>query len=845
MRRVALRSLLARRARLALTALSVALGVTLISGTYVFTDTINASFDSIFAESYRTTDAVVTPRMPPGQTEEDQNPTIPARVLEEVRAVEGVEAAEGSIFSMGATYLDPEGEELGAGFAPRFIASRNEDSRFSVLTVAEGRLPETDDEVALLGKSLEEAGLEVGDTLRAQARTPLEDYEIVGNLNFAGVDSFGGAVVAMFTLEEAQRLAGKEEAFDEISVVAAQGVAPELVKRRVDAVLPGAYVVRTGSEQAASQSQDIRDNLGFLRTALLVFAGISLFVGAFIIFNTFSITVAQRTREFALLRTLGATGRQVLGSVLVEGLVLGVLGAVVGLGLGILLAQGLRELFDSLGLTLPSSGSVVATRTIVVSLLIGTLVTLASSLIPAVRATRVPPIAALREGAVLPHGRGARFVTPVALGLVVLAAALLGVGLFARLESGPALSLTGAGAIAAFVGVALLSPRFVPRLAAVVAWPMERLWGLTPRLARENARRQPGRTAATAGALMVGVTLVAFASIFAASARTTFRGAFDEGVRAPIVVQNANGFGSFTPEAARVIERVDGVEVVTPVRFTGTRVADDRRSVSGVDPATFSRLYDAGPGSEAIARLGPGNAVISKELSDDLGIDAGETVDVVRADRRPAVLDVLGVVDDDGYLTSQITVDTRSLDKLFGADRDTLLFVGTTGEPEPVLAELERLARETFPAIEPLSKADWLDEQVAQIDQLLTLIYALLALSVIVALFGIVNTLVLSITERTRELGMLRAIGTSRGQIRAMIRAEAVITALIGGVLGIAMGTGLALLVSRVIEDFRLDIPVVSVLVLLVLAGLAGVLAAVLPARRAARLDVLRALAYE
>jgi putative ABC transport system permease protein len=846
-RKVSFRGLLARRMRLALTALSVALGVTLIAGTYVFTDTINASFDSIFQESYKSTDAVITPREPRDFSEEegDELPPIPASVLERVKGVEGVDNAEGGIFADEATYIGKDDKELGEGFAPRFIASRLDDQRFNVITVADGRFPESDDEVAMLESNLEDAGLSVGDSIGVQGpRTELKDYEIVGSLKFGGIESFGGAVVGQFTLAEAQRLSGRD-GFDEIDAAAVDGVDPSELKRRIRAALPADYVVRTGGEQAASQSKDIRDNLGFLRTALLVFAGISLFVGAFIIFNTFSITVAQRTREFALLRTLGATRRQVLGAVLGEGLTLGLLGAAVGLGLGIVLAQGLRELFNSLGVTLPSNGSVIATRTVVVSLLVGTLVTLLSSVIPAIRATRVPPIAALREGAVLPKGRGARFVFPLGLALTVLAVAMLCVGLFGGLESGPALGLAGGGAGLAFVGVALLSPRIVPRLAAIVAWPMERLWGLTLRLARENARRQPGRTAATAAALMVGVTLVAFASIFAASASTTFRGVFEDGLKAQAVVQNSQGFGTFPVGATKAVGQVDGVSDITPLRFTHARIAGEDRDIAGIDPRSFNRFYDAGPGSEALARLAPGKAVISKDLAEEADWTAGSTFDLRGAEGGTRTIEVIGVIDDDGLLSNDVTMANDEIAQTLRADRDAYVFVATDGNPEAVTKAVDDLLEQRFPQAEALTKEAWVDDQVAQLNQVLMLIYALLALSVIVALFGIVNTLVLSITERTRELGMLRAIGTSRRQVRAMIRAEAVITALIGGVLGVVMGSLLAVLVSRVVDDLDLHFPVFSVLVLLVLAGIAGVLAAVLPARRAARLDVLRALAYE
>ncbi|MEO6496783.1 MAG: ABC transporter permease, partial [Solirubrobacteraceae bacterium] len=368
MRRVALRGLLARRTRLALTALAVALGVTLITGTYVFTDTINGSFDKIFTQSYADTDVVVTPLQPDGFSDEDDIPPMPARLLETVRQTPGIEEAEGNIFTDGATILGKDGDPVGAGGAPRFIVSAPQVDRFSVLDATEGRLPTAGDEVAIIKSTVDQEGFALGDTIPIQGVTPRRDYQLVGILKIAGVDSFGGASAAMFTLAEAQRISGREGEFDQIDGAAAGGVEEQVLKRSLQTALPDTVTVRTGTEQAASQSKDIRDNLGFLRTALLAFAGIALFVGAFIIFNTFSITVVQRTREFALLRTLGATRRQILTSVLTEGLVIGIVGAALGLGLGIVLAQGLKVLFGAIGVELPSSGTVIATRTIVVSL---------------------------------------------------------------------------------------------------------------------------------------------------------------------------------------------------------------------------------------------------------------------------------------------------------------------------------------------------------------------------------------------------------------------------------------------------------------------------------------------
>jgi putative ABC transport system permease protein len=844
--RAELKGMLARRLRLALTALAIALGVTLVAGTYVFTDTINDAFDKVFAAQYAHTDAVVTPRQDEGLDENGTTPSLPASLLAQVRKTSGIADAEGRIFAPGAVVLDKHGKRIGHGGAPQFIASVHRDHRFSGVTYVKGRRPQTADEVALDKQTAERGHFHIGDQVAIQGVTPLKRYTLVGLTEISGV-GFGGASVNAFILPEAQRVAGQRGRFDEIDAAAANGLAPQELARRLRAALPPSATVRTGAQQAADLSQNIRKNLGFLRTALLAFAGISLFVGAFLIFNTFSITVVQRTREFALLRTLGAHRRQVLRAVLAEGLVLGVLGSLAGLGLGIALATGLRALFKSFGVELPSTSTVIAGRTVVASMIVGLLVTVVASVIPALRATRVPPIAALREGSVLPPGRFARWASPIAAVVTVAGLGLLGGGLFGGASSSTALSLTGGGAALLFLGVALLSPRLVGPIAAAVGRPLERMAGVTGRLARENAIRQPGRTAATAAALMIGVALVGFASIFASSASTTFKHAFQTGSRAQAVLQNTNGFAPFSPQATQAVAKVPGVTRVSALRFSGGRTLGDKLNVVGIDPATLPSLFVVASGEDALRALGPGKVAVSKKFADKHHTKVGDRL-LVRTPRRTTVaLTVDGVVDDKAHFTGDLNVAQPVLEREFGTNEDGLVFVGYApgADGKRVLAAIKRRLKSDFPQVDALSSNDFVDKQITRLNRVLSLIYALLALAVIVSLFGIVNTLVLSITERTRELGMLRAVGTSRRQVRRMIRYEAVITALIGGVLGCALGVLLAVLVSRVVDDFHLTVQPLTILVLLVLSAVAGVIAAVLPARRASRLDVLQALAYE
>jgi len=845
MLRLSLRGLGARKLRAALTIVAVALGVALIAGTYVLTDTINKSFDDIFQTAAQGTDVSIQARDAVENDDGNVNTTIPASFAERVERVPGVAKVSGEVDTQGALF-DPKGKRIGGHGAPTLIFS-TQPAPFSPLSYPQGRAPKTDDEVALLESIADKHDVKVGDTVSVVGSGPRQPVRVVGLAKFGGVTAFGGAAVVVVTLPEAQRLAGTPGQLTGISVVAAPGVEPARLRDAIRRVSPQTVAVRTGKENADKNSRDIRDQLSFLRTALLAFAAISLFVGAFIIFNTFSITVAQRMREFALLRTLGASRRQVMGQVLAEGFLIGAIGSVVGLLAGLALAPALRALFKAIGADLPSSGNVVETRTIVVSLLIGTVVTLVSGLLPAIRATHVPPVAALREGAVLPPTRAHRFVTPAGVVMGALGALALGAGLF----GGAGVTLVGLGALLVFLGVAVLSPKLVPPLTAAIGRPLP---GLMGRLARENTVRQPGRTAVTASALMIGVTLVAFVSIFAAGAKATIDDAVTSALRpSALIVQNTDGFTPIPSAVGDAMARVPGVRHASEVRYTTGRVRGVKgdASIAAVDPATLATVFEIPweQGSDATLRtLGDGGTIVSKKYAKKNDLKPGSRVRVLTPTREHVTLTVRGIVDDRTELFGDLTVSARLAHDAFGQRQDALVLL----DVDPSRAAAVRKSIDTaldhhYPIAETLTAKEFTDRQAGQVDQLLALIYVLLSLAVIVSLFGIVNTLVLSIYERTRELGMLRAIGTSRRQVRRMIRYEAVITSLIGAAIGIVLGLVIAVAIAQPLKSdgFQLAIPVGQLVVVMVLAALAGVLAAILPARRAARLDVLQALAYE
>jgi putative ABC transport system permease protein len=857
MARVVLRGFAARKLRALLTGAAIALGVALMSGTYILTDTINSSFAGIFSTANRGHDVVVTPHQALGRNRQQVlNPPITNATLARVRSVPGVAQVSGSIFSTGALLTDANKRLNTSG--PSFITAVVA-PRFESFAPIRGRFPASSGEVALDQATADRYGLRIGQGLKVAGAGGAKRYTIVGIVKFAGSQNFGGAGAAVLALPEAQRVVGEPGSYDQLDVAAASGVSAGVLRARIRAALPASLDVRTGAEQAAQQTSDIKDNLSFLRTFLLIFAYVSLFVGAFIIFNTFSITVAQRTREFGLLRTLGATRRQVMSSVIGEGLLLGVAGSTIGLLAGLVIAPGLDALFKAVGADLPDSGTVLELRTVIVSLAVGTVITVLSGLLPALRATRVPPVAALREGVELPRGpRGRRSRRiRVAVAVIVVARVIITVT-----SGASAASIAITIAIAAVLLVVVLRtgsffwlPRLVPALARLVgrlvAWR-----GITGRLARENTIRQPGRTAVTAAALMIGLALVTFASILAAGTKASINQAVNRSFAGNLIVQNAqtNNDVGIPATVAPALRTVPGVRTVTPIAFSlgkVNRISTDA-SVTAIDPSSFTSAYriDWKQGSNAtLGTLGTTGAVLTKTFADSHHLKVGQTLSVLTPSDRRIALVVRGIASDDARLLGNLTITLPLARAAFAQREDALDFVSfapsaTNAQVKPAV---DRLLASHFPQTVSKTAAQFKKDQAGQVNTLLYLIYALLALSVIVSLFGIVNTLVLSVFERTRELGMLRAIGTSRRQVRQMIRYESVITALIGGVMGLALGIllGLITAVSLSGKGFVLSIPVPTLVLLLLAAGAAGVGAAVWPARRASRVNVLDALATQ
>jgi putative ABC transport system permease protein len=848
---VALKGLAARKLRAFSTILAVLLGVALVAGTYILTDTINRSFDDIFTTALKGTDVVVTPKEIVAQDASDP-PAFPAALLDRVDRVPGVEKAEGGISSI-AKLTDAKGDPLGNDFSFQAINSTSE-KPFETQTYTAGHPPRGPREAALDQSTADRESVSLGDTIGVVGDTALRRYRVVG-LNRLGDTSTGSASFATLTLPEAQVATGNMGKLTQISVAAEPGVSPAELKQRVARVIPPTLQVETGSENAQRQTDDISSDLSFLKIALLVFAGIALVVGGFQIFNTFSITVAQRVREFGLLRTLGASRGQILSAVLIEALIIGVVGSVAGLFAGIGIASGLNALFKSFDIDLPNTGLVLETRTIVVSLVLGIGITLASSLAPALRATRITPMAALLEAA-LPESRRRGRVLAVFAGLLgVGGLAMLLIGLFGDLESsGSAAGLMGAGSAAILFSASLYSPHLVKPLASVAGWPLERLRGLTGRLARENAMRKPGRTAVTSAALMIGLALVVFVTVFAAGLNRSIASAIDTNFQGDITVQSTDGFSPIPNVIARDVSRVPGVGDVGSIRFSYAKLAGEQgqQRLSGVAPATIGDVFnfDFTDGSpEAIANLKPRQTVVDEAYAKSNDLELGDTLRVLTPTGRRTTFEIVAAIKDRTDFLGSFVIDQAAMARYFGETRDTYVLVGVAPGADAAAVEqrVKRLVSTRYPSAEALNQEELKKSQEEQIGALVGLVYALLSLAVIVSIFGIVNTLALSIHERTRELGMLRAVGMTRRQVKRVIRYEAVITALIGALLGTALGVLFAALISRPLADegFELAYPVGQLIVILVLAALAGVVAAIGPARRAAKLDVLEALAYE
>ena len=785
--------------------------------------------------------------------------TVPDSLLETVRGIDGVQQAEGAIFDLqseGNTVklYNRDGEAAGSSQAPSFgFGFDGEAERFNPMQLVDGEWAAGSSEVVIDQATADDQGWAVGDSIRAAAEGPAGDFTVSGTARLGEAQSLGGATLAVFDVATAQQLLGKQGQLDTIFLASEEGVTPQQLAADIEEVLPATAQVRTGDQQASADSSGISEGVDFIRYFLLAFAAIALAVGSFVIYNTITITLAQRVREFATLRTLGASRRQIMRSVLLEGFALGVLASVLGLFGGVALAKGLSAIFDAMDLSMPQAGLVLATRTIIVSLVLGVGITMLATIIPARRAMSIPPIAAVREGATLPPGRLARhgWLRPAT---AIVAILLLGWGAVGGLDTGASLLVTGFGCLFMFVAFWLVSSRLVVPIASAVGRPSEQIAGAAGRLALRNSQRNPVRTARTAAALMIGLALVTLVATLGAGMRGSAEASLDSIVDADYVLTSENGYSTFPAAAGDAIAAVDGVELASNVRSDNAVAFGEDIGVMGMDSdsdATFNVFLVKG--SELTPGALTGNeAIVRESFADKHDLAIGDGFKITTAAGTPLELTVGSLqaprsIDKLEPLLAKVAVPQATFDEAFPRPRNLFSLVEVEGDATPQKTAALRTALEGFPELALATEAGWVEERASGLDMVLNLFYVLLALSVIVSLFGMVNTLILSVFERTRELGMLRAVGMTRRQVRRMVRQESVITALIGAAFGLPLGMFLAGLISNVLADegIGFSVPWGQLVAFTIVALIAGVLAAIVPARRAARLNVLRALQYE
>ena len=837
MRNVTLKGLLAHKLRLALTALAIVLGVTFISGTFVLTDTLHNTFSVLFGSVYQKIDFQVRGVAQLGSGANATRNELPESLLATVRRVPGVEAAEGGVEGY-AQFVDHDGQPIQTGGAGTLGISYDPDQQISALHIIAGGPPVTSGDVVMDAGTAQKYDFTVGQRVRVLSAGPVRTFTISGIAEFGSVSNLAGATLAAFTLPTAQAVVQEVGQLDFIDVVTAPGASKPTVQRDIARVLPTGVQVVTGQTVVNENTSAVNQALSFFSTALLVFAFISLFVGGFTIFNTFSITVGQRTRELALLRIVGASRRQVFRSVLAEAALTGLVSSVIGLGLGVLAALGLEALLRGFGTTLPAGPLVFEPRTVVVGLAVGVGVTVIAAIGPARNAVRIPPVAALGDRQ--PDGDVSlrrRFAWGTAVALA--GAVLLAIGLAL-----PAIALVGVGAVGIFVGVAMLSPAIARPLSSVIGRPLARLLREPGKLGRENSMRSPRRTAQTASALMVGLALVAAMSVFGASVSRSATSSVDQAISADLIV-TATGTGQLSQSVPATASAVPGVTATTTVYRSQFEFAGSLATLTGVSTQQLADTLILRMTAGTPAALARGQLLIDATTAKSKHLSVGDTAQVKFAQTGSATVRIGGIYQANALIGSYL-VSAGFFGSHFSNPTPAALLLRTGGSGTVDHDVSHALA--PYPNAQVQTRAQFEQAQTATVNQVLGLVYALLALAVLIALIGIVNTLMLSVFERTREIGLLRAVGMKRRQVRTMIRSEAVILAIFGAIIGIIIGTGMGIaLVSSLKQQGITDtvVPASSLVIFLVLAALLGLLAASWPARRAARLDVLAAIAAQ
>ncbi|MBF5031789.1 MULTISPECIES: ABC transporter permease [unclassified Micromonospora] len=849
MLRATLKSLLARKLRLLLSGLAVVLGVMFVSGAFVLTDTLGRSFDAVFADAYAEVDVSVEakPKIDVSTAEGMPLSTpMPASVLDRIKAVPGVADAKGVVAADGARMIGSNGKVV-TSFGPPQLG-QNWLGESDLVEIREGRAPQADDEI-VINTALAEAGkVKVGDRVGVLTLAPKKEFTLVGVFGYSGGrDSIGGANEVYFTTPVAQQLMlGKPDVFSNVSVQAADGTTPAALRDEVARTLGADYQVKTGEQLAADASAGLKEGLSFFNKILLGFAAVALLVGTFLILNTFSIIVAQRTRELALMRAIGASGKQVIGSVVLEALAVGLIASVLGLAAGIGVGALLAYLFGQLagGLTLAGLG--VPASAVIGAFAVGMLITVIAALLPALRASRIPPIAAMQDVAT-PD----RPLTKVTIGGAVvtgIGAVLLFLGLGGHAGDSTLATILG-GVLFAFIGVALLTPIISRPVVSLLGAMFS--WSVPGKLGRLNSGRNPRRTAITAAALMVGIALVTGVTVILDSAKGSIGKLAEDTIKAELVISGSTSGprpASFDPAVLEKAAAIPGVQMVDGEYGDMAVVGGERTWVAvSSNVAALQQIFGAKATAGDIGKLAPDQMLVSSDTAKARNLSVGSTVPVQLSRGDARTYTVSGIYES-SQLTNPVTLPPQAAaDFAIPQPIQGFLQLAPGTSVDAVQPQIERLLADS-PEVSVADRAGFIEQQTGQLDSLLQMIQILLALAIVIAVLGIINTLALSVLERTRELGLLRAIGLRRAQTMRMITVEAVVISIFGALLGVVVGTGLGAAVVEALKDEGISdlvLPWGQMVTFLILAAIIGVVAAVLPAIRAARINVLGAIAHD
>lgn len=845
--RLTLKMLLARKMRLVLTSLAVVLGTAFLTGTSVFSDTIQRTFNSLFAEVFDDVDAYtrstsVIEQDFGGETRGKVSGTL----VDTIKAVPGVKDAQPFVQQF-AVIIGKDGEPLGnSGQGPPSFGATANQGDLGFWTFSEGRAPTNGDETAIDEAAFDDAGFALGDRVRISAVAGTREFTIVGAARFGDVTSPGGATFALFDdATAAEFLNGKPDAYDAIITQGDGSVSEdELVQRINAAIADPAVETITGSQITEETQSDIEEGLSFISIFLTVFAFIALFVATFVIYNLFSISVAQRRQENALLRAVGASRRQVSTTLLLESLAIGLIGSLLGIVVGLGLALALQTLMRSLGVDIPAEGLSLQQSTIVTAIVVGVVVTLASALLPALRSGKVPPVAAMRAEAVEVAGWSRK--------RLIAGVAVLGLGIAGVLGSlfGKEIALLGPGALLLFVGLFVLGPLFARPVSLLARGPLRAARGMTGQLAAENAARNPKRTSRTAAALLVGAALVTAFTVMASSVQASIRDIFGSQFTGELVVNtNSFGFGGLPVSLAPELGDLPEVDVATGVGIASALLPGKTQGtfVTHVDPATITVLFDLDVSEGSVEALDATSVAVSRDRANKDDLTLGSPVEFALLAGEPRTLTVVAIYEEDvlaGPFTVAKEIFAGSDENLFDFSVYMTLAPGVT--PEQAKAAVEPVAEAIAPQGEVQTKDEYIDGQAAQLDPLLNLIYGLLALAVIIAAIGIIITLLLSVYERRRELGLVRAVGMTKSQVRSSVRWEALIVTLLGALEGVIVGLALGYAVVKALADEGLEvfrIPSTRIVIIFIVAIVLGVVAAIIPARRATKVNVVEAIA--